>query len=88
MEPLPALIIVIDEFTQMFLESPDSKKLIDEIGRQGRALNVKMIMGSQRLGHEMNTGIMTNIPIRVGLRTWMWGSLSPSSEAMKPRAPS
>ena len=69
LEPLPALIIVIDEFTQMFIEAPDSKKIIDEIGRQGRALNVKMILGSQRLGHEMQSGIMANIPIRVGLRT-------------------
>ena len=28
-----------------------------------------MILGSQRLGHEMQTGVMTNIPIRVALRT-------------------
>lgn len=69
LEPLPALIIVIDEFTQMFIEAPESKKIIDEIGRQGRALNVKMILGSQRLGHEMQSGIMANIPIRVALRT-------------------
>ncbi|MCH9729739.1 MAG: type VII secretion protein EccCa [Actinomycetia bacterium] len=69
LEPLPALIIVIDEFTQMFIEHPESKLIIDEIGRQGRALNVKMILGSQRLGHEMQAGIMANIPIRVGLRT-------------------
>ena len=54
------------EFTQMFIEAPDSKKIIDEIGRQGRALNVKMILGSQRLGHEMQSGIMVNIPIRDG----------------------
>ena len=53
----------------MFIEAPESKKIIDEIGRQGRALNVKMILGSQRLGHEMQSGIMVNIPIRVGLRT-------------------
>lgn len=69
LEPLPALIIVIDEFTQMFLEHPASKQIIDEIGRQGRALDVKMILGSQRLGHEMQAGIMANIPIRIGLRT-------------------
>lgn len=69
LEPLPVLIIVIDEFTQMFIDAPESKKIVDEIGRQGRALNVKMILGSQRLGHEMQSGIMANIPIRVGLRT-------------------
>ncbi len=35
LEPLPALIITIDEFTQMFLEHAESKKIIDEIGRSG-----------------------------------------------------
>lgn len=69
LEPLPALIITIDEFTQMFLEHPPSKAIVDEIGRQGRALHVGMILGSQRLGHEMQGGIMANIPMRVGLRT-------------------
>jgi DNA segregation ATPase FtsK/SpoIIIE, S-DNA-T family len=69
LEPMPALLIIIDEFTQMFVEHPPAKAIIDEIGRQGRALHVKMIMGSQRLGHEMQTGVMGNIPIRVALRT-------------------
>ncbi|HUO41308.1 MAG TPA: type VII secretion protein EccCa [Mycobacterium sp.] len=69
LEPMPALLVIIDEFTQMFVEHPPAKAIIDEIGRQGRALHVKMIMGSQRLGHEMQTGVMGNIPIRVALRT-------------------
>ena len=30
--------------------------MIDEIGRQGRALGVRLLMGSQRLGHEMESG--------------------------------
>lgn len=67
--PLPALIVIVDEFTQMFIQHPESKAIVDEIGRQGRALHVGMILGSQRLGHEMQGGIMANIPIRVGLRT-------------------
>ena len=53
----------------MFKEFPAAKEVFDEIGRQGRALGVRMLMGSQRLGHEMNQGIMANVPIRAALRT-------------------
>jgi S-DNA-T family DNA segregation ATPase FtsK/SpoIIIE len=66
--PMPTLLVVVDEFTQMFKESPAAKDVFDEIGRQGRALAVKMLMGSQRLGNEMGQGIMANVPIRGALR--------------------
>ena len=67
--PMPTLLAIVDEFTQMFKEFPAAKEVFDEIGRQGRALGVRMLMGSQRLGHEMNQGIMANVPIRAALRT-------------------
>ncbi|MGV7254555.1 type VII secretion protein EccCa [Mycobacterium kansasii] len=69
LEPMPTLFVIIDEHTQMFIQHPPAKAVVDEIGRQGRALAVKLVLGSQRLGHEMQTGVMTNIPIRVALRT-------------------
>lgn len=69
LEPMPHLLIIVDEFTQMFKQYPPAKEVMDEIGRQGRALGVRLLMGSQRLGHEMATGIMSNIPIRTALRT-------------------
>ena len=67
--PMPTLLVIVDEFTQMFKEFSGAKEVFDEIGRQGRALAVKMGMGSQRLGHEMSQGIMSNVPIRAALRT-------------------
>lgn len=67
--PMPTLLLIIDEFTQMFLECPPALEVCDEIGRQGRALGVRLLMGSQRLGHEMDRGIMVNVPIRSALRT-------------------
>ncbi|MBY0443340.1 MAG: type VII secretion protein EccCa, partial [Mycobacteriaceae bacterium] len=69
LEPMPHLLVIVDEFTQMFKQYPPAKEVMDEIGRQGRALGVRLLMGSQRLGHEMATGIMSNIPIRAALRT-------------------
>jgi S-DNA-T family DNA segregation ATPase FtsK/SpoIIIE len=66
--PLPHLLIVIDEFTQMFQECPQMVEVADEYGRQARALGAKLLMGSQYLGHQMSRGIMANMPIRVALR--------------------
>nr|WP_229481609.1 FtsK/SpoIIIE domain-containing protein [Mycolicibacterium mageritense] len=66
--PLPHLLIVVDEFTQMFQECPQMVEVADEYGRQARALGAKLLMGSQYLGHQMARGIMSNMPIRVALR--------------------
>lgn len=69
LRPIPHLLLIVDEFTQMFVQHEPAKAVMDEIGRQGRSLGIRLVMGSQRLGHEMSTGIMSNIPIRVALRT-------------------
>lgn len=70
LEPMPWLFVIIDEHTQMLTEKPDTKELVDEIGRQGRALGVSELMASQYLGHQLEgTGPMANIPIRIALRT-------------------
>lgn len=69
LRPIPHLLLIVDEFTQMFVQHPESKAVVDEVGRQGRSLGVRLVMGSQRLGHEMSEGTLGNIPIRVVLRT-------------------
>lgn len=69
LRPIPHLLLIVDEFTQMFKQHEAAKLIMDEVGRQGRSLALRLVMGSQRLGHEMSQGIMSNIPIRVALRT-------------------
>nr|VTP02302.1 ESX-1 secretion system protein EccCb1 [Mycobacterium riyadhense] len=69
LRPIPHLLLIVDEFTQMFVEHPEAKAVMDEVGRQGRSYGLRLVMGSQRLGHEMAQGIMSNIPIRLALRT-------------------
>ena len=49
--PMPTLLGIVDEFTQMFKEFPAAKEVFDEIGRQRRALGVRMLMG--RSGWDM-----------------------------------
>lgn len=67
--PIPHLLVIVDEFTEMFIAHPDAKRIMDKVGRQGRSLGVRLLMASQRLGHEMAQGIMSNVPIRTALRT-------------------
>ncbi|VBA32431.1 ESX-5 secretion system protein EccC5 [Mycobacterium persicum] len=69
LRPMPHLLLIVDEFTQMFAEHDGAKAMADEVGRQGRSQGLRLIMGSQRLGHQMQGGIMSNIPVRVALRT-------------------
>jgi type VII secretion protein EccCb len=69
LRPMPHLLLIIDEFTQMFAEHDGAKAVADEVARQGRSLGLRLVMGSQRLGHQMQGGIMSNISVRVALRT-------------------
>lgn len=69
LQPMPHLLLIVDEFAQMFRESDDAKAVFDEVGRQGRSQGVRMVLGSQSLGHQMQGGIMSNIPVRIALRT-------------------
>lgn len=67
--PMPHLLLIVDEFTQMFAESDEAKAVMDEVARQGRSQGLRLIMGSQRLGHQMQGGIMSNVQVRIALRT-------------------
>jgi type VII secretion protein EccCb len=67
--PMPHLLLIVDEFTQMFAESDEAKAVMDEVARQGRSQGLRLVMGSQRLGHQMQGGIMSNIQVRIALRT-------------------
>ena len=66
---MPHLLLIVDEFTQMFAESDEAKAVMDEVARQGRSQGLRLVMGSQRLGHQMQGGIMSNIQVRIALRT-------------------
>ena len=67
--PMPHLLLIVDEFTQMFAESDEAKAVMDEVARQGRSQGLRLVMGSQRLGHQMQGGIMSNVQVRIALRT-------------------
>lgn len=49
LEPLPALVIIVDEFSELLGQFPDFADLFVAIGRLGRSLHVHLLLASQRL---------------------------------------
>jgi len=70
LEPLPTLLLVIDEFSQLLAEHPDFIELFVQIGRVGRALGVHMLLASQRLEEGKLSGLENYLSYRIGLRAF------------------
>ena len=49
LDPLPALFIVVDEFSELLSQKPDFAELFVMIGRLGRSLHMHLLLASQRL---------------------------------------
>ena len=47
--PLPALFIVLDEFTEMLMAKPEFGEVFIMIGRLGRSLSVHLLLASQKM---------------------------------------
>lgn len=66
-EPLPHLVVVIDEFAKALAINPDFQRAIDLIASQGRALGVHLVLSTQR-GTDFGPKIRPNIDIRMCLK--------------------
>ncbi|MFE9612935.1 type VII secretion protein EccCb [Streptomyces sp. NPDC006012] len=67
--PLPSLLIVVDEFSELLTARPDFIELLIRIGRVGRSLGVHLLLASQRLEEGRLRGLDTYLSYRIGLRT-------------------
>jgi S-DNA-T family DNA segregation ATPase FtsK/SpoIIIE len=68
--PLPSLLIICDEFSELLAEKPDFIDLFVMIGRLGRSLGVHLLLASQRLEEGRLRGLDTHLSYRIGLRTF------------------
>ncbi|WP_281895973.1 type VII secretion protein EccCa [Phytohabitans aurantiacus] len=68
--PLPTLLIVCDEFSELLAAKPDFIDLFLQIGRLGRSLGVHLLLASQRLEEGRMRGLETHLSYRIGLRTF------------------
>lgn len=70
LEPLPALFIVVDEFSELLGHHPDFADLFVAVGRVGRSLNVHLLLASQRLEEGKLRGLDSHLSYRIGLKTF------------------
>lgn len=68
--PLPALVIVADEFSELLAAKPEFVESFVSIGRVGRSLHIHLLLASQRLEEGKLRGLDTYLSYRVGLRTF------------------
>ncbi|WP_249999821.1 type VII secretion protein EccCa [Actinoplanes sp. M2I2] len=68
--PLPSLLVICDEFSELLSAKPDFIDLFVQIGRLGRSLGVHLLLASQRLEEGRLRGLDTHLSYRVGLRTF------------------
>lgn len=70
LEPLPALLIVADEFSELLAARPEFVELFVAIGRLGRSLSMHLLLASQRLEEGRLRGLESHLSYRIGLRTF------------------
>jgi S-DNA-T family DNA segregation ATPase FtsK/SpoIIIE len=68
--PLPSLLIICDEFSELLAAKPDFIDLFIQVGRIGRSIGVHLLLASQRLEEGKLRGLDTYLSYRVGLRTF------------------
>ncbi|MGH3681076.1 MAG: type VII secretion protein EccCa, partial [Natronosporangium sp.] len=73
LEPLPHLLVVIDEFSELLTAKPDFAELFVAIGRIGRSIGVHLLLATQRLEMGKIRGLESHLSYRISLRTFSEG---------------
>lgn len=68
--PLPTLLVIVDEFSELLASRPEFVELFVMIGRLGRSLAVHLVLASQRLEEGRLRGLETHLSYRICLRTF------------------
>ncbi|MGW6703707.1 FtsK/SpoIIIE domain-containing protein [Streptomyces sp. NPDC054956] len=68
LEPMPRLVLVIDEFASLVNELPDFIAGLVDIARRGRSLGVHLILATQRPAGVVSADIRANTNLRIALR--------------------
>jgi DNA segregation ATPase FtsK/SpoIIIE, S-DNA-T family len=68
--PLPSLLLVVDEFSELLTSRPDFIELFIAVGRIGRSIGVHLLLASQRLEEGRLRGLESFLSYRIGLRTF------------------
>ena len=73
-EPMPRVLLIIDEFQEFFTEddkvAQDASLLLDRLVRQGRAFGIHVLLGSQTLGgaYSLARSTLGQMAVRIALQ--------------------
>src|SRR5437870_11666747 len=67
-EPLPSLLIIIDEFAELAKEHPTFIEGLVSVVQKGRSLGVHLILATQKPTGSVNPTIWSNLKFRICLR--------------------
>ncbi|WP_329295694.1 type VII secretion protein EccCa [Streptomyces sp. NBC_01455] len=70
LEPMPYLMIVVDEFGELLAQRSDFIELFVQIGRVGRSLGMHLLLATQRLDEGRLRGLESHLSYRICLRTF------------------
>ncbi len=70
LEPLPYLLLIVDEFSELLTARPDFSELFTAVGRLGRSLGVHLLLSSQQLDESRLRGVEGHLSYRIALRTF------------------
>ncbi|OBI22197.1 type VII secretion protein EccCb [Mycobacterium sp. E2327] len=67
--PLPTLVVIVDEFSEMLSRHPEFADTFVAIGRLGRSLGMHLLLASQRLEEGRLRGLEAHLSYRICLKT-------------------
>ena len=70
LEPLPHLLVIVDEFGELLANRPEFIDLFLAVGRVGRSLGMHLLLSSQRLEEGRLRGLEGHLRYRICLRTY------------------
>ena len=68
-EPFPALVVVVDEFTALLLEHPDFKKVFEQLARLGRSDRICLLLATQSLTGVSLGQLESNLGWKIAMKT-------------------
>jgi DNA segregation ATPase FtsK/SpoIIIE, S-DNA-T family len=68
--PMPTLLLVVDEFSELLASKPEFMDLFVSIARLGRSLGVHLLLASQRLDEGRIHRLEGHLSYRIALRTF------------------
>ncbi len=69
-EPLPYLVVIVDEFGELLEAEPGFTDIFNAIGRMGRSLGVHLLLATQRLDEGRVRALEPHLRYRFALRTF------------------